>query len=41
MKRTVTWLVLCALALVANAIPGQAEEGTIKASVTWQGQGRF
>ena len=41
MKRTVTWLMLCTLALVAPAVPVQAEEGTIKASATWQGQGRF
>jgi hypothetical protein len=41
MKRTVTWLMLCALALMTHAVPALAEEGTIKASAAWHGHGQF
>jgi hypothetical protein len=41
MRRKVSGLMVCALALVAVMVPGHAEETTVKAAAVWQGQGRF
>ena len=41
MRRMVSGLTVCVLALVTVIVPGQAGETSVKAWAAWQGQGRF
>jgi len=41
-KRYGRWIILVLLASIGSGVPGYAtEEGTVKATSAWQGQGRF